>query len=328
MRKKLIGCTIISVALSSALIVPAFGQTIEVRPISADDNPVIPISLRMHWSQMFIDQLSKDYNIESLFSGKDLNAAIKAEDYLNIVKIVFDAEYNTTPDSMTREAVVHELIKLWADKTGKDLDNIATIKMIIYSDTEKIDPKYNQSVTLAYMNDIAKGRGDGIFDPKADVTYGELAALIFNTAEAIAEEKKPDVETVAEERFETRGSYEIKDGKVVFDFELVNNYSEPKDVMLGSGQQFELTITDEKGEEVYRYSDGKFFTLALVTETINPGESLKWQDAWDMTDKEGNKLTSGKFKAKIDILVVPEDESQVIEESQFTTVIEFELSKN
>ena len=47
-----------------------------------------------------------------------------------------------------------------------------------------------------------------------------------------------------------------------------------------------------------------------------------------MTDKEGNKLTSGKFKAKIDILVVPEDESQVIEESQFTTVIEFELSKN
>ena len=45
------------------------------------------------------------------------------------------------------------------------------------------------------------------------------------------------------------------------------NYSEPKDVMLGSGQQFELTITDEK---VKRYTDiRRKITLALETETIN-----------------------------------------------------------
>jgi hypothetical protein len=113
---------------------------------------------------------------------------------------------------------------------------------------------------------------------------------------------------------------------VVFDFELVSHYTKPKDLLFGSGQQFELTITDEKGEEVYRFSDGKFFTLALVTETVNPGEALKWQDEWDMTDKEGNKLTTGKYTAKIDIMVVPEENSEKIEESQLTTVIEFELT--
>ncbi len=43
---------------------------------------------------------------------------------------------------------------------------------------------------------------------------------------------------------------------------------------------------------MYRYSDVKFFTMALVYKDINPGESLKWQDEWDMTDKEGQKLKS------------------------------------
>ena len=137
MRKKIIGSTILTVALSSALIIPSLGQTTQVTPISAEDAKIIPISYRMHWSQVFIDQLSKDYNVESIFSEKDLNTAIKAEDYQNIVRMVLDAEYNGTPDAMTREAVVYELMKIWADKTGQNLDEIATIRMIIYSDTEK-----------------------------------------------------------------------------------------------------------------------------------------------------------------------------------------------
>jgi len=44
--------------------------------------------------------------------------------------------------------------------------------------------------------------------------------------------------------------------------------------------------------------------------TINPGESIKWQDEWDMKDKDGNKLTSGKYKAKIEIMVVQEEEKE------------------
>jgi len=96
------------------------------------------------------------------------------------------------------------------------------------------------------MKNIARGRGGGIFDPKTGVTYGELAALIYNTAQAVTKENQANVQPVAENKFETRGTYEIKDDKVVFNFELVNHYKETKELMFGSGQQFELTITDEK----------------------------------------------------------------------------------
>jgi hypothetical protein len=326
MKKKLLGSTILSATLCSSLILTSFGLD-DIKPISAEDKKVIPISYQIkHWSLTFIDQLSKNYNVQGMFNEKDLNAPVKTEDFQNIVKLVLDTEYKGKPDSMTREAVVGELMKIWSQKTGHELDKIPTIRMVIYTDMEKINSNYYHAVTAAYMKNIAKGRGGGIFDPKTTVTYGELAALIYNTSESIHTETKTDVQPIVKGRFETKGNYAIKDGKVIFDFELMSHYTEPKELMFGSGQQYEITVTDEKGEEVYRFSDGKLFTLALVSKTINPGESLKWQEAWDMTDKNEKKLTSGKFKAEINIMAVPEINGDTIEKSSLTTVIEFELS--
>lgn len=328
MKNNVLRNTIISGALCMFIAIPSFAQAANAQPILTKDAKPILINYEYkHWAKTYIEQLSKNYNVEAIFKGKDLEDYIKEEDYKNIVRLVIDKEYDGAPDAMTREAVVYDLIKIWAQKTGQDLDNIAVIQMVIYSDTNEIDPKYNHGITIAYMKNIAKGKGSGIFDPKAEVTYGELAALINNTHEAIKNELKSEADPIAEERFETKGSYEIKDGKVIFNFELMNHYTETKDLLFGSGQQFEITITDEKGEEVYRYSDDKFFTMALVQKSIKPGESIKWQDAWNMTNKNGEKLTSGKYKAKIDILVISEENDEKIEPSQLTTVIEFDLSE-
>ena len=326
MKNKLFGSTILIATLSSSLVFTSFGLD-DIKTTSAENVKIVPISYQIkHWSQTFIDQLSKNHNVQEIFNEKDLNSAVKTEDFQNIVKLVLDAGYNGKPDSMTREAIVGELMKLWSQKTGLELDKIPTIKMVIYTDMEKINSSYYQAVTAAYMKNIAKGRGNGIFDPKTTVTYGELAALILNTSESIRTETKTNVQPIVKGRFETKGNYSIKDGKVIFDFELMSHYTEPKNLLFGSGQQYEIVVTDENDKEVYRFSDGKFFTLALVSKTINPGESVKWQEAWDMTDKDGKKLSSGKFKAEIMVMALPETPDETIEESNLTTVIEFDLS--
>ena len=100
----------------------------------------------------------------------------------------------------------------------------------------------------------------------------------------------------------------------------MSHYTKPVELMFSSGQQFEITVTDEAGNEVYRYSDGKFFTLALLNKTINPGESLKWQDEWDLTNKDGEKIISGNYKAEIKILTSSETEK--IDDSELTATIE------
>lgn len=339
-KNKLIVSTVITGALCTALVMPSFAFGTNSLPVAAYNSEIIPISYKYnHWAEMYIEQLSEKYNVDSIFKDKDLEAYITEEDFLKIVKLVFDEEYDGAPDALTREAIVYELAKIWAQKTNQSLDEIVVIQMIFYEDTAEIDAKYNHGVTVAYIKDIAKGRSNGIFAPKDNVRYGELAALALNTrraidAELINENQPKENENQPEEdkRFETEGSYKIENDKVIFDFELINHYNEVKNLVFSSGQQFEVTITDEKGEEVYRYSDGKFFTMALIFKEINPGESLKWQDTWDMTNKKGEKLTSGKYQARIDILARLEDgfdiSSEKIDESQLSTVIEFTLGED
>lgn len=276
-----------------------------------------------HWSQKFLDELALEHDISSIFEGNDLNAFITIEDFQKAIRLFIDEEYEGSPDSVAREAIVYEFTRLWASKTGNNLDEIMTIKMLIYADTDKIDAKYNHAITVAYMKDIARGRGQGIFDPKTNTTYGELATLVYFTDKAISETTEPEIPSIIKGRLETRASHEIRDGKVVFDFKLMSHYTNPLELMFSSGQQFEVTITDESGTEVYRFSDGRAFTMAIVYKTINPGDAFKWQDGWDMTNKDGEKLTSGNYKAVIKILAKSESDSEKIDESELTATVEF-----
>ncbi|MFP4697326.1 MAG: BsuPI-related putative proteinase inhibitor [Eubacteriales bacterium] len=323
MKKSFLGKTIFLGSLCSLLVIPSFAQDVEPRLID-EDSEINPIRHEIgHWAEPYVNQLSSSFDVKNVFEETDLNNAITESDFKELVKLIIDEDYDGSPDSLTREAIVYELTKIWAEKTDKDLEEIAVIQMLIYSDTVDIDLKYKHAVTVAYMMDIAKGRDTGVFDPQAEVTYGEMATLINNTNNAIGKEVNVNNESIVEGKFETKGDYEIKDDKVIFDFELINQYTQAMELQFGSGQQFEIVITDEKDEEVYRFSDGKFFTLAIVFENLEPGESLKWQDEWDMTNKDGEKLTSGDYKAEINIMVT--EDSVKLDKDQFSTVIDFSL---
>jgi hypothetical protein len=52
----------------------------------------------------------------------------------------------------------------------------------------------------------------------------------------------------------------------------IRNTAEPIPLTFPSGQTFEFVIRNEKGDVLYRWSDGKAFTLAIRTETFGAGE--------------------------------------------------------
>lgn len=141
----------------------------------------------------------------------------------------------------------------------------------------------------------------------------------------VSEGGKP---SVTKDLLATSGDYQITEDKVIFDFKLTNKSPEVQELQFGSGQQFELVIRDEKDEEVYRYSDGKFFTMALINKRINPGESLRWQDQWDLRDKTGKMVNPGRYRAEIEIMVIPEENREQIDERQLSATIEFLLPEH
>lgn len=132
-------------------------------------------------------------------------------------------------------------------------------------------------------------------------------------------------ESIVTDNLETGANYEIKEGKVIINFGLTNHSTRTNKLQFSSGQQYEVVITDDKGEEVYKYSEGKFFTQALLYKDLQPGQSLQWQDVWDMTDKDGKLLTSGYYRAEITILAGMRDTAEKIDHSRLTTEIEFNL---
>jgi len=193
MKKMLIKTGIIAGALCAVLTVPALAQLMPESAVKDAKEATVSYNLN-HWAQTYIDGLSKNYNAKHIFEGVNLDAAVDVEVFHELIKLVIDEKYDGKPDAMTREAVVHELAKIWAEKTGKNLDKVPVIKMIVYSDTNEVDTRYNHSITVAYMKGIAKGKGNGVFDPKAIVSYGEMAALVSNTYKAIEDELKTRVE--------------------------------------------------------------------------------------------------------------------------------------
>ncbi|MGI6225629.1 MAG: BsuPI-related putative proteinase inhibitor [Peptococcales bacterium] len=157
------------------------------------------------------------------------------------------------------------------------------------------------------------------------VLCGVLAVLLIGQNANAQKAITATEQSVAEENLETRVNYEIQEGKTVFSFALTNHSNQTKKLQFNSGQQFEVVITDEKGKEVYRYSDGKFFTQALIYQDLKPNQSINWQDTWDMTNKDGQTLTSGNYRAEILILAGAKEKDEKIDKKQLTTVKDFNL---
>ena len=188
MKIKLLKKIFITSTLCVAIMIPSIQGVRANDGAPKEELVAVPISYKLHWSQPFVDKLIEEYKVEEFFKEKDLSEVIKAEEFAELVKLTIDSGYVGQVESVSREMIIQEATRIWADNTKNNLDEIAIIKMIIYSDAMDIDAKYMHGVYVAYMKDIAKGKGNQRFDPKAEITYGELATLLCNTDAAIQKE--------------------------------------------------------------------------------------------------------------------------------------------
>jgi hypothetical protein len=101
--------------------------------------------------------------------------------------------------------------------------------------------------------------------------------------------------------FETGLEVEPTAEKAVFNITFMNKGEEEANVTFSSGQKFELVIQDSSGKEVYRYSIGKMFTMALETIKLEPGKGIQLQDEWDYMIN-GKKAGPGDYKGIVTII--------------------------
>ena len=72
----------------------------------------------------------------------------------------------------------------------------------------------------------------------------------------------------------------VRDRAVEFSFVVTNASTEPVELSFRSGFVADIAAFAD-GSEVWRWSDGRMFTQALGTETLEPGESFVHAATWD-----------------------------------------------
>jgi len=72
----------------------------------------------------------------------------------------------------------------------------------------------------------------------------------------------------------------VEDDRIAFEYEVANDGDSPVELTFRSGLSADFAVLAD-GEEVWRASDGRMFTQALRTETLDPGESRVFPGAWE-----------------------------------------------
>ena len=81
---------------------------------------------------------------------------------------------------------------------------------------------------------------------------------------------------------------------VTLTLEATNLAASSADLLFGSGQSFDIFITDRHKLEVWRWSRGRVFTMAVRHVGLAPGQSLKFTATWKPA-KAGKYFLHGRL---------------------------------
>ncbi|GAE25236.1 intracellular proteinase inhibitor [Halalkalibacter wakoensis JCM 9140] len=99
-----------------------------------------------------------------------------------------------------------------------------------------------------------------------------------------------------------------------------NNQETQATIDFSSGQKYEIVFIDQDGNEVYRYSDGRMFTMALVHESFEPGETMTFEEEIALED-----IPKGVYTVEVQLVLAAIDGEEWTEDGTFVQQVEFEV---
>lgn len=105
-----------------------------------------------------------------------------------------------------------------------------------------------------------------------------------------SDQSEKDVDVILE-TLEMDATVEQANGTVSFQMQLTNAGEETVTLSFASGQQYEIIVSNDVGEKVYQFSEGRSFTEAIVEKDLAAGETLEWIEEWTNPDLEPGTYT-------------------------------------
>ncbi len=132
---------------------------------------------------------------------------------------------------------------------------------------------------------------------RASVSVAAFAVMGVVVAGLAAGQEAPRVHPLSEHAFGASLSTDravYRSGEPIrMTFEVFNYMPTPVRFDFTSGQRYDLVIEDRQGSEVWRWSAGRMFTMALGQETLDPAKPRLTYEA-----KHTATLEPGRYKIK------------------------------
>lgn len=98
----------------------------------------------------------------------------------------------------------------------------------------------------------------------------------------------------------------ITGGSVRLFLTVINNSGKTRNLELPSSQIYEFIVYDIDNKEVWRWSDGMYFTQVVTPVTFKPGQAREYSQTWKTAGTE-----PGEFRVQGYYLALPELKPEV-----------------
>lgn len=112
--------------------------------------------------------------------------------------------------------------------------------------------------------------------------------------------------------------------KVEFELLIKNNEDTPLYFEFPTSQYFEISVTDPSGQEVYRYSKGRFFLQALQTIKIDPHQTYRKVESWDYI-VNGKRAPAGQYTVTATLLPRKLNDKPLSNQQRIVNKVKFNL---
>ncbi|MFD0675403.1 MULTISPECIES: BsuPI-related putative proteinase inhibitor [unclassified Paenibacillus] len=134
--------------------------------------------------------------------------------------------------------------------------------------------------------------------------------------------KKAELSTPIAGLFKTSLESFEENGKVKLDFSIQNVSGKDLEISHSSGQQYDIFVYDEHNAEVYRWSNNKAFTEALIVRGLKIDEQLAFNEEWNLLDNHGSQVPPGTYKVQVKLMIHLKSGVITPEELMSTSTIE------
>lgn len=124
-----------------------------------------------------------------------------------------------------------------------------------------------------------------------ELEYAKLAGMNYPAHEGIEVSATFPAETVMLNQTDNVEAY----------ITLTNQSSDPIELTFNSGQLFDIYLYDSNDQLVSQWSNGRMFTQAFQTITLQPGQKERFGGNLELKDLSGNPLDIGLYKMKIEV---------------------------